>query len=276
MPKFIVEVESSRDPDEYVAWLNDREPGSARLVIADGVRPVERRSVEELVAGLLQYQRRWIEDRSEFRVWDADRRLGCSWAVLVEALAVASDDGPGGGGVIIVVGSLADAECYRDELRTLGHQVEGLGSSSCFVCTSTPYPIVVSLAVTGIAADCDGVTLGPDGRAALLSIDNSRETGMLAYHPSSWLGVLAKIARRVSVVGTGLRAMPKYRWSEVVARVSVEPGVSLHVTTIKDALADGLGRRLCEVRGLEYSPAWESGWVEELREFDPDGKEFRL
>lgn len=68
---------------------------------------------------LLPYQQAWADDRSRFKVWDCDRRLGATTAAIAEALAVAGE--PEGGSVIIVQVSFRDAAEVAHDIESLGH-----------------------------------------------------------------------------------------------------------------------------------------------------------
>lgn len=224
---------------------------------------------------LLPYQRAWVDLRPELKVWDADRRIGASTAALAEALDVAAEEA-----VLVIVGSLADVRGVESTLHGWGHFTSAGSSVRAVTCISTNWPIVIIDRATNAVSALRGRAVGMGGRPGLVVLDNASAFGGVAWvRLGVWLRAIARMAfdaKRVAVVGTGLRGLDDYAWESVVAQAAEDEEITLVSTTVRDALADGLGRRVCRERGIGWSGAWESGWLSGLRDLDPEGKEWRI
>ena len=220
---------------------------------------------------LLPYQRRWIDDPAPVKVWTKSRRIGATWAEASDDVLIAATDPGHGGQNVSYVGS--GREMAREFVDACGDWVRWLGR----------------------AADEAREVMVADEDREILSyrIDFASGSHILALssRPSNLRGrkgvvVIDEAAFQDRLDDVVQAATPLLMWGGKVRVISSHNGQSpflayerdilagrrrwtLHRTTLDDAIGDGLHRRICRVRGLEWSPGAEAEWRRELIESAP-------
>ncbi len=225
---------------------------------------------------LLKYQADWVADRSPVKLWHTDRRIGSTWAALHEVVEVARAED--GGPVIVVVQTTADAREVADEIS----EILGTPPQPHYhpIQEGTRHPIIIEVlgfpkfkawhrwVTSGVAA---GLHLARPAlvlfNEAVWSVPVPADVQAKGF-ASSVVDVLAArfgTAPRVAMVCCGTDHRP---W-EMICSLASQSGFAVHNTTVDDALADGLGRKICEKAGRD--------WSEQFYTFDGElGVEVRL
>ena len=209
---------------------------------------------------LLPYQQRLFADRSRVVVVEKSRRIGATWALAAKQVDLAARSRRAGGrdciyqstsqrlgrtyirecsrwvGAMEVAarsaGGTLGAELLKDEIRfASGHSIKAIPSNP--------------EAIRGEGGD----TLIDEGAHHL----DLEELLAAADAVGDWGGSLTIVSTHSGDANPFARLVEEVRAGERPA--------SLHRITIHDALADGLHRRRCELRGEEYTPASEAAWL---------------
>lgn len=224
---------------------------------------------------LLGYQARWHEDNAEVRVGEKSRRIGFTWgAMSAEAvLEAAEDDG-------------------MDQFYVgynLPMAAEFIGDCAFF---SRAYGLIVS----AIDVDMEHVVIANERRDILryrIYLANGKKIEALSSNPHNMRGrqghirideaafhpdlpelIKAAIAHlmwggRVDIVST--HNGDENTFNQIIQEIRAHKiDYSLHRVTFDEALADGLYKRICLVRGLEWSPEAEKAFREKMYTRYPD------
>ena len=220
---------------------------------------------------LLPYQQAWVADRSQVKIYEKSRRIGISWASAAEsALLAASQSGMD----VWYVGYNKDMaeEFIRDSAEWAGH-----------------YSLAAGAIEESIFRDQD-----KDILTFIIRFSSGFRITALSSRPSNLRGkqgyvILDEAAFHEQLDELLKAALALLMWGGRVAVISTHDGVdnpfnglvqdiragktpySLHRTTLDDALADGLFRRICLVRGKTWSAEKERAWRDELIAFYGDG-----
>jgi len=233
-------------------------------------------------AALLPYQGRWVGDVSDVKVSEKSRRIGISWATASEAaLVAASERGvrPGYGMDVFYVGYNRDMaqEFIRDGGSWARH-----------------FEHVASEIEEGVWDDGDEEIL-----TYVIRFASGYRIVALSSRPSNLRGrqgyaILDEAAFHDHLPELLKAAMAFLMWGGRVAIISTHNGVenafnevvqdsrekrkpfALHRTTIDEALADGLYRRICLVRGEQWTQAREDAWRANLFAFYGDDAQEEL
>lgn len=217
---------------------------------------------------LLPYQARWVQDDTGLAVIQKSRRVGISWAEAYGSLMHAAE---GRGNTYYQSYSLDMARTFigdvEDWARHLDVALEAVGESlldvgdrhavQAFSVTTRAGRRVTALASSPRVWRSRGK---PGDRAVIdeaAFVDDLDSVLTAALATRVWGGT-------VRIVSTHRgEASPFAALCRDVAE-GVQPG-SLHRVTLRDALADGLYRRICDVTGTAWSPAREAEWEVGLR-----------
>jgi phage FluMu gp28-like protein len=214
----------------------------------------------------LPYQVRWYSDRARLRVVEKSRRAGLTWCEGSRQVMKAASAKSAGGWdcyyvstsymlgreYIEMCGEWAQAlnmaathfgtRMLRDGARDiLTHEIRFTSGYSCFAVTSNPAAF--------------------RGRGGSVCIDEA------AHHPN--LAELLKAAGAVGDWGGDLSVISTHNgatnpFNELVEEIRAKKRLgSLHRVTLDDALAEGLFKRQCEIRGEPWSPELERIWRDE-------------
>lgn len=234
----------------------------------------------EHLPALLPYQLAWVNDRSTVKVCVKSRRIGISWATALEAVELSAlRRDQGGMNVYYQVYAGEDTKGFIDDCARWARGINLL----CNMQTRE---------VTGDEAEENYVLADGDKSVLVHSLEMQSGFGIygLSHSPrklrnKSGLYILDEAAYHDDVRGA-LEAAGAFRvwggrvavistqdevdneFNELVQDVKAERGArasySLHEIPLPEAVAQGLYKRICYVRGEPWSPEREHAWVEEL------------
>jgi phage FluMu gp28-like protein len=223
---------------------------------------------------LLKYQKRWVEDKSPVKVWEKSRRIGATWAEAADdALITATETGMD----VFYIGYNKDmAREFVDECASwLRHYQLAAEEVEEFIFKDkTPEG---DKDIHAFRIDCASgfkilaLSSRPSnlrGKQGIVIIDEA------AFHDD--LQGLIKAAIALLMWGGFVRIITTHfgednPFNDLVN--SIREGklpYSLHRTTLDDALADGLYKRICLVLNREWTPESEAAWRDELIKFYGD------
>ena len=213
---------------------------------------------------LLPYQMRWLDDPAPVRIYAKSRRIGISWSTAAEAALVAA---AARGMDVWYVGYNKDMaeEFIRDSADWIKH-----------------YQLVADAIEEEIIHDD-----GKDILTFVIRCASGFRITALSSRPSNLRGkqgyVIIDEAAFHDQLGELLKAaIALLMWGGKVAVISTHDGVdnpfnqlceeikagkkpySLHQTTFDEAVAEGLYQRICQVRGIEWTPEGEAAWVADI------------
>lgn len=224
---------------------------------------------------LLGYQARWHEDQAEVRVGEKSRRIGFTWgAMSAEAvLEAAEEDG-------------------MDQFY-VGYN---LPMAAEFIGDCAFFAKAYGLTVSAIDVDMEHVVIANERRDILryrIYLANGKKIEALSSNPHNMRGRQGHIRIDEAAFHPDLPELIKasiahLMWGGRVDIVSTHNGdendfnqliqeirahkidYSLHRVTLDEALADGLYKRICLVRGLAWSPEAETAFREKIYRRYPD------
>jgi predicted phage terminase large subunit-like protein len=231
-------------------------------------------SVTAVPPVLLPYQQRWLADQSPVKVWEKSRRIGASWCQAADsALTAAASRGMN----TWYIGYNADMaqEFVRDAAMWSRHYQLAASDVEEEVIRDEDQDILAyriryasGWRVTALSSKPRNLR----GKQGLVVIDEA------AFHPE--LPELLKAAIALLMWGGRVCVLSTHNGEDNAFHRLVqeirqgEKPYSLHRTTIDDALADGLYRRICLVQGKAWSPEAEAAWLAELLDlYGPDAEE---
>lgn len=224
--------------------------------------PDERESVPHVLLG---YQQRWCEDHAEVKLCEKSRRIGLTWGE-------ASDD--------VILASAADG---MDVLYISYNQEMTREYIDTCAFWAKHFAKAVSQVEEFVFEDSD-----PDGskraiKAFRIEFASGHEIMALSSAPKNLRGKQGRViideAAFVDKLGELMKAaLALLIWGGQVIVISTHNGddnefnqmveevragrkpYSLHRIDFDDALADGLYRRICLVRGIEWTASGEAEW----------------
>ena len=217
---------------------------------------------------LLPYQRRWIEDRSEYKIAEKGRRTGLTWAEAADAALAAGTARSAGGCNHSYVGS--DKEMAREFIDAVADWAKAFDHAASEVREEVLSDGDRDIAVFRIdfasGHHVQALSSNPSnlrGRKGSVTIDEA------AFQPSLLQAVKAAAALtmwggKVRVISTHNGEESEFNELLIDARAG-RNDYSVHRITLDGACRQGLYRRICEMLGIEWSPEAEAGWKARLR-----------
>jgi len=227
-------------------------------------------TVETPVA-LLPYQQRWVEDQAQLKVGEKSRRIGLTWAE-------ASDD------VLIAAAANGSNVFYISATQDMA--VEYIEACAMW-----------ARAFNQAAGEIEeGILQDGDKEIKTYKIDfpkSGRRIVALSSRPTNLRGkqgliVIDEAAFHNDLAGMLKAAMAMLLWGDKVRIISTHNGVdnpfndlvqevralkrkgSVHKITFREAVGQGLYRRVCLRRGIAWSQAGEDDWVQDAYNFYGD------
>ena len=218
---------------------------------------------------LLPYQARWVADQSPLKVCEKSRRIGLSWAEAYDSVLYAGRR-EGGGDVYYQSYSLDMTRTFVDDCAgwaaRLQIAVDAVGETLVDLGGGRSQPAYRLALASGrrivamTSAPRGFRSKGRPGDRAIVDeaafVDDLEQVLKAALAFRMWGG-------QVHVLSTHNGEGPFAALCRDV-RDGVVPG-SLHRTPLRDALADGLYRRICDVAGETWSAGAERAWEAGLR-----------
>lgn len=240
-------------------------------------RKSEKKEHEEVFAFLL-YQQKWIANTSPVKVWEKSRRIGASWCEAADNVLIASRRNNPQNVFYITASKDMAVEYINDAANWARIFNEAAEEVEEFIFT-------------------EGSKDKGDYReiqAYRIKFASGKRIEALSSRPSNLRGkqgvvVIDEAAFQPDLKGLIKAAMALLMWGGEVRILSTHNGEDnefntivkdiragrldyyLHRTTLDDALADGLYKRICYCTGQEWSLQEQDKWREDLINFYRDG-----
>lgn len=218
---------------------------------------------------MLPYQQRWIADKSRVKVEEKSRRVGLSWA---EAADSALEAAAASGQDVWYIGYNKDMaiEFILDVAQWAAHFNEVASAIECgeeVFKDGDEDKAVLSYSIR--FASGNRVTALSSRPANLRGKQGRVIIDEAAFHPA--LAELLKAAFALLIWGGSVHVISTHDgvdnpFNELVKEVRAgRKPYSLHRITFKEAIAEGLYRRVCQKLGKPWSADGETVWEEEIR-----------
>ncbi|MGH7948169.1 MAG: hypothetical protein ACREQF_02970 [Candidatus Binataceae bacterium] len=227
---------------------------------------------------LLPYQRRWLADRAQVKVWEKSRRIGATWTeALDRALSAATAGRAGMDGWYI--GYNKDMALEFVEAASLWARRLNRAAATIEECAIEDEHRDILAYRIRFASGHKVVALSSRpsnlrGKEGCAVIDEA------AFHDD--LAGLLKAALAFVMWGGCVRVLSTHNgadnpFNELVTDIRAgRRRYALHRTTFDDALAEGLYKRICTELVREWSADAESAWRAEIVEYYGDGADEEL
>jgi phage FluMu gp28-like protein len=216
---------------------------------------------------LLPYQKRWIEDTSEVKVWEKSRRIGASYVeALASVLEAAKSKGAGGQSTYYLSYSKEMTQQFARDCAFWAKHINAAASEVEEVAVRdedkdiTVYRIRFA---SGYEIWClPSVARSLRSKQGRVIIDEA------AFVED--LGELLKAAMALLMWGGCVRILSTHNgddnpFNELIKEIKEEKkDYSLHTTTIDDALREGLYQRICQVEKKPWTADIEAAWKNTL------------
>lgn len=216
---------------------------------------------------LTPYQWRWITDKAALKIGDKARRIGITWATALEgSVTCALLPSEGGTDVWYTVNHEDDAREFVDDAADW--------TRGCNIAASEIGEVMVEDEENDILAF--RIRYASGNKLTALSSRARRLRGKSGYaiydeaaHGEN-VGEFLKAAKAFTMWGGRLALISTHNGTDSEFNKTIEQiraGIlagSLHRTTIDDALADGLFKRICLRNGAVWSRALQEKWRADL------------
>lgn len=235
----------------------------------------------------LPYQERWVLDRSPVKVGEKSRRVGFTWCTAYEAVEVAAADAScGGSNFWYQTYAEDDAKEFIEDAGKFAmgcSQVFDVETEELSEDESQEYFLLPdgtrSIKITSIRfRSGHRIVALPHsprklrGKGGVYCLDEA------AFHDD--MAAAMKAAQAFRMWGGRVIIMSTHNGVESPFNLLIEDihagrkDYSLHRVTLHDAVREGLYKRICLVRGVEWTPESEEAWVAELLETEGAEEEF--
>jgi phage FluMu gp28-like protein len=222
---------------------------------------------------LLPYQSKWLWDDAQVKIVEKSRRIGLSWGEAADAALVASTDEKQGGMNVWYIGY------NQDMAKEFIRDAANWAKTYSLVCDEPQEQVFVDedkdiityqikfssgLRVTALSSRPSGLR----GKQGLVIIDEA------AFHDD--LPGLIKSAMAFTIWGGKIRIISTHDGEDNYFNLLIKEcragklPYSVHRITFREALAQGLYKRICKMQGIEWTQAAEDKWVEETYDFYGD------
>ena len=230
----------------------------------------------DLPAVLLPYQQDWLADDSQLKVGEKSRRIGLTWAEAADNVLIAAADQAAGGQNVYYIGYNQDmgleyieacamwAKAFHYAAADVEEGIWEEDSEDKHIKTFT-----IRFPESGhriVALSSRPANLR--GKQGVIVIDEA------AFHDK--LGELLKAALALLIWGGKVRVISTHDgddnpFNQLVTEIKqgTRKG-SVHRITFKEAVDQGLYRRVCLRLGKDWSPEEEQAWVQSVYDFYGD------
>lgn len=222
---------------------------------------------------LLPYQQRWIEDASPLKVAEKGRRVGLTWAEAADDVLIAS---AARGSNVFYISSTQDMALEYIEACALWarafHHAAGQIEEGLFedidADGETKHIKTYRIDFPGTGRRIVGLSSAPRnlrGKQGVIVLDEAAFADSL---PALLKAAMAMLlwGDRVRVISTHNGAGSAFDELIQEIRAGKRKG-SVHRIAFRDAVAEGLYRRVCLRRGIAWSAQAEAAWVEDAYNF---------
>lgn len=216
---------------------------------------------------LLPYQKRWVADESPLKIAEKSRRTGLTWAEAADAVLTASAAKAAGGGNHYYVGSNKEMAIEFIDAAAMWARAFNRAASAIQeeVIDDEDRQILTYTITFNSGFKIQALSSRPSnmrGRQGNVTIDEA------AFHEH--LAEVLKAALALTMWGSKVRLISTHNGVEnlfnemIVDSRAGRKRYSVHRVTLDDACREGLYKRICQVRGIEWSQAAEDEWKENL------------
>lgn len=216
---------------------------------------------------LLPYQKRWVEDASDIKIAEKSRRTGLTWAEAADAVLCAAAAKSAGGTNHFYVGSNKEmaiefidacamwAKAFNKAASQISEELFNDGDKDILTFNIR---FASGFKIQALSSRPSNLR----GRQGNVTIDEA------AFHEH--LAEVLKAALALTMWGAKIRIISTHNgdanlFNELIkdARAG-KKRYSVHRITLDDACAQGLYKRICQVRGLPWSQEAEEQWKRNL------------
>ncbi len=212
---------------------------------------------------LLPYQKYWIEDESQLKIAEKSRRTGLTWAEAADAALTASLSKLDGGSNHFYIGSTKEmAREFIDAVAMWAKAFDkAAGEIAEEVLQDEDKDITVFRIEFASGFKVQALSSNPSntrGMQGNVTIDEA------AFHEQ--LSEVLKAALALTMWGAKVRLISTHNGIEndfnelIQESLAGKKDYSVHTLTLDDACHDGLYKRICQVRGIEWSIEAELAW----------------
>lgn len=216
---------------------------------------------------LLGYQKRWVADDSPLKIAEKSRRTGLTWAEAADAVLSASAARGAGGVNHYYVGTNKEMAIEFIDACAMWAKAFNRAASEIEeeIIADEDRDILTFNIRFASGFKIQALSSRPSnlrGRQGNVTIDEA------AFHEH--LAEVLKAAVALTMWGAKIRLISTHNGAENLFNELVQDSragkkrYSVHRITLDDACADGLYRRICQVRGVEWSQQAEDEWKENL------------
>lgn len=236
------------------------------------VQAVNYRENLRAPAVMLGYQQTWLADKSQVKVYEKSRRIGISWAEAADATLTAAAAEDAGGMDVWYIGYnkdmaiefILDVAQWSRHFNQLVSEIECVeevfkdGDEDKAILTFS-VKFASGFRVTALSSAPSNLR----GKQGLVIIDEA------AFHPN--LKELLKAAFALLIWGGAVHIISTHNgvenhFNELVEDVRAgKIPYSLHRTTFKEAIAQGLYQRICLKLHQDWTDEGEKAWEEKIR-----------
>ena len=217
---------------------------------------------------LLPYQRRWIEDPAPLKLCEKSRRIGLSWAEAADAALICATARDAGGDDYSYIGTNREmARGFIDDCGMFARAFEQAASEVREeVLADGDRDILAYRIDFSSGFHCLALSSKPSNlrsRRGTVCIDEA------AFHED--LSEVVKAATPLLMWGGRVRVISTHNgedseFNELASDARAgRKDWSVHRITLDGACAEGLYRRICETRGIDWSQQAEQAWKGSLR-----------
>lgn len=260
------------------------DPTSLRLTPDNPVSELATSSLSALPTVLLGYQQEWIADQAQLKVMEKGRRTGMTWAEAADDVLIASSEG--GSNVFYISATQDMAREYIEACAlwarafdfVAGEIGEGLyddGGDAENFDPARRFIKTYEITFPGSGRRIVALSSRPTnlrGKQGVIVIDEA------AFAPD--LGQLLKAAMAMLLWGDKVRIISTHDGTENAFNQLIQEiragkrgdatQASVHRITFKDAVSQGLYRRVCLRKGIEWEQAAQDKWVASAYKFYGD------
>ncbi|MDR3171179.1 MAG: hypothetical protein LBU17_06040 [Treponema sp.] len=216
---------------------------------------------------LLPYQKKWIEDRSDVKVWEKSRRIGASYVEALDSVIDAAKSKEAGGQSTYYLSYskemtqqfARDCAFWAKHINAAASEVEEVAIKD----EDKDITVYRVRFASGFEIWClPSVARSLRSKQGRVVIDEA------AFVED--LGELLKAAMALTMWGGCVRILSTHNgddnpFNELIKEIREgKKNYSLHTTTIDDAMREGLYQRICQVKKQEWTPQIEEEWKSTL------------
>ena len=205
---------------------------------------------------LLGYQRRWINDTSQLKIGEKSRRTGLTWAEAADSTLTAASAADAGGGMILYIGSNKDMAREFIDACAMWAKAYSLASGDVGeeVFDNEEKDILTYVIYFASGFKIKALSSNPKnmrGMQGKVIIDEA------AFHEK--LAEVLKAALALTMWGSRVVLISTHNGIENLFNTLINDSragkkrYSVHRITLDDACADGLYKRICQVKKQEWS-----------------------